>query len=423
VTSQPLPEHLRSTHARLQGLLDTAIADQDLPSEAAHAVLQEMLAALEELRVAEEELTAQSEQLAASSATIDEERERFVELFEFAPDAYFETDELGKIVEANHAASALLGIAPRPLTGKLLVTFVDTDDRRVFRRLLARALAGEAVDETQVRLVTRDGRAIDVGITVARQERPSLTSTQLRWLVRDITERLTLQGQVDDLAGEVELLVRAAEVQRLVAGEDPLAITLRGLAELAQDLLPGCQVGMTLLGRSDMERSMSAGERARELDARQRAAGEGPCIETASSATMVRGRPGDWPVLADAHDVVEIVAVPIIDADEVAGALNVYAMDHPVDARELRLLGVLVRQASVALDNATLYVASANLARGLTSALETRGVIERAKGILMAREAMDDDAAFEVLKRASQRENVKLHDIAARIVESVLTPD
>lgn len=52
----------------------------------------------------------------------------------------------------------------------------------------------------------------------------------------------------------------------------------------------------------------------------------------------------------------------------------------------------------------------------LTRALETRGVIERAKGLLMAREGCTDAEAFDLLRRASQRENVKLHQVAARIV-------
>lgn len=416
-----MPDHLRATHTRLQDLLDAALEGDDLTVETTRSTLQELLSALEELRVAEEELATQSEQLAASAAAIDEERERFVELFEFAPDAYLETDELGKIAEANQAASLLFGIPVRLLTGKLLVTSVHPDDRRRFRHLLTRAVEDGVTEETQVRLATRDGRAVVAGITVARQQHPSLTSVQLRWLVRDITDRTKLEAQVEVLEDEVELLRRVAEVQRLVT-EDPLAATLAAVVELAHDLLPGCQVGLTLLGRSDMERSISVGDRARELDLRQRAAQEGPCVEAARGTTIVRGPPEEWPVLADVDDVVEVVAVPIIDDGNIAGALNVYAMAARLDDHQLGLLEVLTRQAAVALENAALYAASANLAHGLEDALRTRGVIERAKGILMAREGIEEGAAFDVLRRGSQRENVKLHDLAARIVMSAAPP-
>ena len=55
---------------------------------------------------------------------------------------------------------------------------------------------------------------------------------------------------------------------------------------------------------------------------------------------------------------------------------------------------------------------------GLRRKLESLPVIERAKGMIMARENCDADEAFDVLRRASQRENVKLREIAARVVNA-----
>ncbi len=52
---------------------------------------------------------------------------------------------------------------------------------------------------------------------------------------------------------------------------------------------------------------------------------------------------------------------------------------------------------------------------GLRQALETRDVIGQAKGILMASEGTTADEAFDILRRASQRLNVKVRDVAAQI--------
>jgi len=52
----------------------------------------------------------------------------------------------------------------------------------------------------------------------------------------------------------------------------------------------------------------------------------------------------------------------------------------------------------------------------LRRALTSRGVISVAKGILMATSNIDEDEAFAMLVRASQRENIKLRDICKRIV-------
>jgi AmiR/NasT family two-component response regulator len=54
----------------------------------------------------------------------------------------------------------------------------------------------------------------------------------------------------------------------------------------------------------------------------------------------------------------------------------------------------------------------------LEEALESRGVIEQAKGILMEREHCTPDEAFEMLRTASQHLNKKVRDIAAEIVAS-----
>ncbi|MDQ3641569.1 MAG: ANTAR domain-containing protein, partial [Actinomycetota bacterium] len=54
----------------------------------------------------------------------------------------------------------------------------------------------------------------------------------------------------------------------------------------------------------------------------------------------------------------------------------------------------------------------------LAQAMQSRAVIEQAKGILMGRSPqMTADEAFDVLRKASQRENVKVRDIAQRIVD------
>ena len=66
---------------------------------------------------------------------------------------------------------------------------------------------------------------------------------------------------------------------------------------------------------------------------------------------------------------------------------------------------------------------SFELGEHLNEALSSRAVIEQAKGILMAgTQGLTADAAFDMLRRASQRENVKLREIAMRIVEGRTLP-
>ena len=66
--------------------------------------------------------------------------------------------------------------------------------------------------------------------------------------------------------------------------------------------------------------------------------------------------------------------------------------------------------------------ATAKLARDLAEALRSRAVIEQAKGIIMADDRIDADAAFEQLARLSQEANLKLRDVARRLVDERTTP-
>src|SRR3954447_2558484 len=86
---------------RLLDAIEAAVADPDLTVAEARLLLRDVESGIEELRIAEEELKVQGEHLASSQATIDAERVRYGELFEFAPDPYVVSDELGKVLEAN----------------------------------------------------------------------------------------------------------------------------------------------------------------------------------------------------------------------------------------------------------------------------------------------------------------------------------
>jgi len=145
----PLPSEWRRTHVRLQTLLDEAMADDDLSADGARSVLQEMGTALEELRVAEEELSTQAEQLAASAIAIDQERERYAELFEFAPDAYLEVDHEfhmeicraadNRILDRIMYSARWLGTASRRITNEAPAALrkATTDHTAIYEALFA----------------------------------------------------------------------------------------------------------------------------------------------------------------------------------------------------------------------------------------------------------------------------------------------
>src|SRR3712207_5006368 len=235
---------------RLAAMLEAALVEPEVPAGQARAILQEMATALEELRVAEEELTVQAEQLTAAAEVVDAERERYGELFEFAPDAYLETDAHGKILIANGAAERLLGVRSRFLVGKLLVSFLPASSVREFRALLADLPSREEPVTYDVEVTPRGGDPVPVELRVGAHV--DLTSpcdgrVRVRWLLRDVTERLKLESELRQLHADVDLLQALADVNRLIeSGGDPVEPMLDGLVELAARVAPDVEAGVML---------------------------------------------------------------------------------------------------------------------------------------------------------------------------------
>jgi PAS domain S-box-containing protein len=158
--------------------------------------VEELSTTLEELRVAEEELHAQNEELVAAREILEAERQRYAELFEFAPDGYLVTDAEGTIREANRAAAQLLGNAGRFLQGKPLVLFVAPEDRQAFHSQLTLVLETDRGEPWQVSLSPRgkcEAATVPVSMKVAVIRNQKEAPVGLRWMLRDITSRLQAQ--------------------------------------------------------------------------------------------------------------------------------------------------------------------------------------------------------------------------------------
>src|SRR5438876_3159392 len=134
---------------------------------------------LQELRIAEDALRRKEAELDAVRNALARDRERYGELFEFAPIAYVVTDANGLILDANNLAGELVGLPDRHLIGKPLANFVRKEDRRRFRRLLLLLPKEPGVHELELVLESRFGTPIDAELTVVAQEL-GLATNELR---------------------------------------------------------------------------------------------------------------------------------------------------------------------------------------------------------------------------------------------------
>lgn len=112
---------VQRTHAELLSQLRSA--------EAAAAAREQLIGSLEAQR---DELLAQNQELRETQRRLEEERARYVDLYDFAPAPYFTFDVQGCIVELNLTAAALLGGERERLLGQPFVLFVPPTDKQRF---------------------------------------------------------------------------------------------------------------------------------------------------------------------------------------------------------------------------------------------------------------------------------------------------
>ena len=175
-------------------------------------IWEELQNALEELLVAEEELKAQNEELVITRSQVEAERQRYYDLFEFAPDSYLVTDEAGVIQQANRAAAKLLNISQQFLIGKPLINFIPFEERRNFRSKLNQLRQIDWMQEWEVTLCPRDSPVLNAAVTVSTFHDHEYNRVGWRWLMRDITARKQAEEKIRSIQVQN---VQLQEVARL----------------------------------------------------------------------------------------------------------------------------------------------------------------------------------------------------------------
>lgn len=205
--------------------------------------------------------------------------------------------------------------------------------------------------------------------------------------------------------------------------------TLHRIAEITLDAMPAAAVaGMTMLGDDEQPTTaIYTDPDSPEIDAAQYREGKGPCLDAWRENRVFRiGRVEDhaeaYPAFAEAcheHGVLSTLSLPMVSGDMAVGAMNLYARVADGFTADDETVGMdLAVAAGSVLANVSAYWTAFELSQQLNEAMKTRAVIEQAKGMLMAQSPLlGADDAFDLLRKASQRENVKLREIAQRVVE------
>jgi ANTAR domain/GAF domain len=227
-------------------------------------------------------------------------------------------------------------------------------------------------------------------------------------------------------AVSTSLTIGLPEVARSLLADGSVDATLDRIVTAAVGTIDGCDsAGVFVVQAGDVTAPAAAGAVAAELDALQRQLNQGPCLDAIAQAGPVYAEdlaePSPWPDFARAaveSGVRSSLSVHLA-AGDTPGALNCYAA-YPrafgaTDRAKAVMLAVL---AGLALSAAEARQAEDARVANLEAALVSRNLIGQAQGILMERERITADQAFDILRRASQHLNIKLREVAQRLVET-----
>ncbi|MDZ7952646.1 EAL domain-containing protein [Nostoc sp. DedQUE09] len=173
---------------------------------------QEMITeAFEELNTAMEELLTASEELKVTRAAVEKERQRYQDLFEFAPDGYLVTDTNGIILEANHVAATLFGVQQKYLVGKPLILFIAQQDRQSFNSQINNL---QEIVNWEIYLQPRRGKLFPANVKASVVYDVDKKYVGWRWLLCDISERKQAEEMLYRAYSELEIRVaeRTAEL-------------------------------------------------------------------------------------------------------------------------------------------------------------------------------------------------------------------
>jgi GAF domain-containing protein len=226
-----------------------------------------------------------------------------------------------------------------------------------------------------------------------------------------------------------ELAASLVGLSTLLTDHRPLQDTLTNIAAFAVGAIPGAQgAGLTMLDDDRPQTVVASAPFVQAIDDVQYGLGEGPCllaVETRQTQTSgsLGGEPR-WPRFGPRvgrMGVHSVLSLPLLLPDRVVGALNVYARPKDAFTAEAVRVGELFAvPAAVSVHNAQVLAQTQRLAGQFEQALTSRSVIDRAVGVLMSRSGASPDEAFDRLRAMSQDQHLKLHQVAAALVDEAV---
>jgi len=144
---------------------------------------------IHDLQVSQLELEMQNEELRLAYTELQDTRDKYSDLYDFAPVAYLTLDGNGRVCEINLAGSALLGAAKTEVIGSLLVLWVAQPDRDAFRALRRAVMRSGDTCSGELQFMRADKNVVYTRVEALALRNKIGHFTGARVIIHDITQR------------------------------------------------------------------------------------------------------------------------------------------------------------------------------------------------------------------------------------------
>ena len=205
---------------------------------------------------------------------------------------------------------------------------------------------------------------------------------------------------------------------------------LHTLANRSADLFEAAEAGV-MLGdqRGGLRVMASSSERARLLELFELQNEQGPCLDSFRSGESCSAEDlleeDRWPLFtaeAKAAGFRSVHSLPLRFRSEIIGALNLFRTKPGLlEKEDLAAAQAMADIATISILQERALREAKVLADQLQRALNSRVIIEQAKGVLAERAQIKLDDAFNMLRTYARNHNLRLHDVATAVVSSLLS--
>jgi GAF domain-containing protein len=219
-------------------------------------------------------------------------------------------------------------------------------------------------------------------------------------------------------------LARNLSKLAVLDAEDDLAGAMQQVASAAKALLGVDGAGLMLADERGVLRWATASDQQTQIISEgQERLGQGPCVnafaERAPMAMRDATKEPQWGKITDVVTGQQMragLSAPIQLEGGPIGSLDLYSAEpRDWDQAEISAVQVYAALAATLLSQAAAAQVKGRLADQLQAALEHRWLIEQAKGVVMGREHLDAQAAFERLRGAARSSTRRLADVAREV--------